>query len=121
MGNETQHTPGPWGTSPCSTETQYRVEVHAEGVPVALLSCASDDTEAIPVVAADALLIAAAPDLLAVAKEIEALSPNMEHADDCAFVQDNIVAAHKEGRPVASCDCWLTRLRKAIAKAEGRS
>lgn len=111
-------TPGPWTAKHRSNRESI---VRAGDVTVAtLLDEHGLDSEAEEARIADARLISAAPDLLDVAKEIDLLSADMEHSDECSFVLDNIVVAHDEGRSVNDCDCWLSRLRAAIAKAEGR-
>ncbi len=65
---------------------------------------------------AAARLITAAPDLLAAAKEAFEYSPF--HTSDCEGVseyEDGVIFDNTKG-----CTCFLSRLRAAIAKAEGQ-
>jgi|SRR5579884_333789 len=65
--------------------------------------------------AANARLIAAAPELLAAAREAFEHSPF--HQSDCKGVAEYI-----EGEifdDTVGCDCYLSRLKTAIAEAEG--
>lgn len=97
------HTPGPWRVD---GNTDIRVHSIGGKYVARIFSLLGTDSERDRVTEqANAQLIAAAPDLLTAAKEIEAL-----------------VAAHVYPQPDKPDSKWakLVRLREAIAKAEGR-
>lgn len=100
MTAETKHTPGPWGAEPmedgCSVA--YRIN-DASGYEVAVTSGRDSDGEE----AANARLIAAAPDMLAA---LCSLCNELEMPGERGVLH---------GVPNA-----LTAARAAIAKAEGR-
>jgi hypothetical protein len=105
------HTPGPWDWGPHSDELVGRYEVNAgEGRQRAhICECHSNRQQTRKVAdeeaAANARLIAAAPELL------EALQSLIDLSDDGSL--------HIEGS-IATEDPVITAARAAIAKAEGR-
>jgi hypothetical protein len=103
----TKHTPGPWKCSEWTRNwTVYSDNTGDEIVEVQAVDDADENTKA----CADAHLIAAAPDLLAV---LEELLPDLQCRCDVAFTsrgkhQPNTLCRHKDG------------VKAAIAKARGQ-
>lgn len=95
----TKHTPGPWTLR----ERGDWIEVIADGRPVAIGAVVDrSDPSTVSLGFANANLIAAAPDLLEIAKT----------------TLGNVMSLH--GR-WAHTEVWIDELERAIAKAEGRS
>jgi hypothetical protein len=103
-----EHTPGPWmALPPASWEGQ-----DGEWIVRSVARCGRGEFSE-----ANARLIAAAPDLLAAAKE--AYEHAGLHTADCERV-----TTYEEGaifEDTTGCTCFLSRLRAAIAKAEPAS
>ena len=100
MGQKAAHTPGPWrycreNGSP--TTGQHMIAGATPGYLAQVRDCGSGDVQA------NARLIAAAPDLLEIARAIVAVCDSGKHAD----------MACMEGSPLVDA------ARDAIAKAEG--
>jgi hypothetical protein len=113
------HTPGPWSIwGPChegdefkasNTKPGYEITSPSENASVARVEWDHGDDEAKVAATADAALIAAAPDLLAI---IEALVSMRDESD---FTHEGAYEAfHKGGAE----EVW-ERARAAIAKARG--
>lgn len=113
----TKHTPGPWTVKESRTypERRYVHEIAADGSDVTvttLCGAPADDREAAEGQAADAHLIAAAPDLLAALKST-------------TLMLSYEATSHEEsGDPkrrtyVESIRAQVALAREAIAKAEG--
>jgi hypothetical protein len=86
------HTPGPWYVDSCDDDLVYA----SNGLRIALCSCEGQDDEIPTEVTANALLIAAAPDLLECA---EAVLASWEKGDLAGAVRqlDAAVANAKGG------------------------
>lgn len=91
-----QHTPGPWRVEP------EGIFAEIEGSEYVVAVWDEDDGLSMEEMEANANLIAAAPDLLAAAKESKC---------GCSLRERD--SGHKVG-------CWKPALDSAIAKAEGR-
>lgn len=102
------HTPGPWSNERIWDTPASRIHARVEGVPMALAEVFTmrnaGEKEA------NARLIAAAPDLLALAKQ---------YASECAMCggTNRDPWNDPKGKPCADC----ADIRAVIAKAEGRS
>jgi hypothetical protein len=102
------HTPGPWRA--CVWDPMERPHVHADLPGERVCNFRRD----LPLTAADAHLIAAAPDLLAALRRLVAVTEQYHSEDpDCSVCHGWRPDEHAE-------DCDLTIARAAIAKAEGR-
>ncbi len=115
--NETKHTPGPWTVIKSNDKSKYAVnwlEISPGVVSSSEYSTSrwgeSETYCGVRITEANARLIAAAPDLLAVARQIEWLATAGEDRDGVPY------------QPTASD--WMrlwSQARDAIAKAEGRA
>lgn len=105
------HTPWPWEVREFQSDIQIAGPEFREVALVRrLVGMSGECPTALRIEQiANAHLIAAAPEMLAVLREVDELSGDMSHAEWCA-----------SERVDAPCDCWLSRLRAAIAKAERR-
>ncbi len=96
------HTPGPWTIDSYGSEPAIRTDGGMNIVPRVFGN------------ADDARLIAAAPELLAACKRAVA---NGKHPESCDIWDKFPQALLRSARP---CDCYLSRIVAAIAKAEGK-
>lgn len=103
--SEGKHTPGPWRIAPASdySGTDLNIDAGDRGQRAYICKVGFRGD---PQVQADALLIAAAPDFDAAAREIDRQAGQMD--------------GHLKAPVVISYDAIIA-LRAAIAKAEGRS
>lgn len=101
MSEKVSHTPGEWTAEPCN----HGGMLVRRGDP---LRHPQHSLQIVPT--ADALLIAAAPDLLAALQELVRI--NIEH---------NEATSRVIGRPVLWKDYYLDMARAAIAKAMGET
>lgn len=97
--NETKHTPGPWRA--CVWDPMERPHVHAD-VPGERVCTAKRD---LPLTAADARLIAAAPDLLEALKQI------------LPFLEEDFPADERAVPTTWAYGQAVLAIRAAIAKA----
>lgn len=117
---EAKHTPGPFAVGPTHRESEgktwltfsYQAAVeHPNGLTdLAVVDVAEEEGEA------NARLFAAAPDLLAACVEA---AEHGRHPESCGWWDKRHPQALMHD--VGVCDCYLSRLRAAIAKAEGRT
>lgn len=108
------YTAGPW-----EVISEYNtVEVSADGVPVCTLDGPVSDNRA------NGFLIAAAPDLLDLAKEVEdylssiAIESEISAADECGNICDDL-CGHKHCDTNGCIKFRIRLARAAIAKATG--
>jgi hypothetical protein len=102
-----KHTPGPWACTPTSNHAHYRL-TRPNGSPLPYQAEANDHSEQ----RANACLIAAAPDLLAALRRLEA----------AAFQRENTMGDVSRLLDVkAELAAAAKQAGAAIAKAEGRS
>lgn len=107
--SEPKHTPGPWSVETVSTQVGYchkilpvRACIYVDGFSNA------PKTERL----ADARLMAAAPEMYAALKKLEASFAEVgcnPHSGICATEEDK------------GCTCWVGDVRAAVSRAEGRS
>lgn len=106
-----EHTPGPWAWHIIAGERAL-----AGGDPdnTFILRTNRRSMRYITLSAADANLIAAAPDLLAACEEVAA------HTDTWSLVTGHAPACDATVLASGACDCGMDRARAAIAKARGQ-
>lgn len=110
-----KHTPGPWSFA-CDSYGKVR---HSKLACVYAHVVDDRGSESLPHVASridnwdDARLIAAAPELLAVAESIMLRG----HATGCA----SVASVDRPGARKAGCDCLFKTASAAVAKARGES
>jgi hypothetical protein len=104
------HTPGPWTASEGCPSDVWHVDMPGRSHSVSVSRSESDADMAVDEVRANARLIAAAPDLLSVAKMA------FDYANDTMgrFID------HWDGEDAESYDALCDACEAAIAKAEGR-
>jgi len=107
--SETKHTPGPWVIGPDAVNEARRQE-HLIGLPNQPGGLSM--TERIANYAANAVLIAAAPDMLEAWTDFAAVMGDLDDVDtNTAFVFNDVTAP--------AMNAALTKARAAIKKARG--